>query len=234
MVSTLIIGIVLPAVMCCTVIINGWNPRMKFKDTASLTEVVRNTKTSYHKQDLTSLVKTVRNTNKPRLILRYHNFVICSSFWEQQTNALYNMWSFQKWANITGFRTLEPLVQGSNLEFTRSILYNYNFTKSFRFGDYFDLDFWNNMTKKHHGIPPLESWSTYALSKSRQTVVVILLYHVSPQGVYIDNDIDKHPNCVGMKKKFYSRHAFFFSKLHIEAVKNVCFVFGAHFTLSLQ
>ena len=90
------------------------------------------------------------------------------------------------------------------------------------------------MTKKHHEIPPLENWSTYALSKSRQTVVVILLYHISPQGVYIDNDIDKHPNCVGMKKKFYSRHAFFFSKLHIEAVKNVCFVFGAHFTLSLQ
>ena len=136
-VCALIIGTVLPAVMCCIVIINGWNARMKFKDTASLTEVVRNTKTSYHKQDLTSLVKTVRNTNKSHLTLRYHNFAICSSFWEQQTNALYNMWSFQKWANITGFRTLEPFVQGSNLEFTKSILYNYNFTKSFRFGDYF-------------------------------------------------------------------------------------------------
>ena len=106
----------------------------------------------------------------------------------------------------------------------------------FKIGDYFDLDFWNNMTKKHYGIPPLENWSTYvhALSESRQTVVVVLLYHFSPQRIYIDNDIDKHPKCVGMKKKFYSRHDVFFSKLQIEAVKNVCFVFGVHFTLSLQ
>ena len=69
------------------------------------------------------------------------NFAICSSYWEQQTNALFNMWSFQKWANISGFRVLEPFVQGSNLQFTDGILYNYNFAKSLRFGDYFDLDF---------------------------------------------------------------------------------------------
>ena len=114
------------------------------------------------------------------------------------------MWSFQKWANITGFRTLEPFVYSSNYEFAYNILYKYDFTKSLRFSDYFDLDFWNEMTKKNYGIRPLEKWDTYAHSELRKTVVVILLYYISPQGVYIDSDIDKHPACVDIKKKFYS------------------------------
>ena len=202
-----------------------------FKD-ISLMKVVKNT--NKHHEDITSLVKVVKYTNKSYSTLQHINFATCSSYWEQQTNALYNMWSFQKWANISGFRTLEPFAQGSNLEFTGGILYYYNFAKSLCFGDYFDLDFWNKMTKKIYGILPLEKWNTYAVSKLRKTVVVIMLYYTSPQGVYINNDIDKHLNCVHMKEKFYSRHAYFFSKLEIEAVKNVCFVFSAHFTLSLQ
>ena len=82
-------------------------------------------------------------------------FAICSSFWEQQTNALYNMWSYQKWANVTGFRTLEPFVQSSNFQFTTGILNKYKFKESLSFGDYFDLNFWNKMTMKNYGFPPL-------------------------------------------------------------------------------
>ena len=90
------------------------------------------------------------------------------------------------------------------------------------------------MTMKNYGIPPLEKWNTYALSASRKTVVIIALFYTPPPGVYIDTDIDKHPKCVEMKKIFYSRHATLFSKLQIEAVKNVCFVFGARSNISLQ
>ena len=161
-------------------------------------------------------------------------FAICSSYWEQQTNALYNMWSFQKWANVTGFGTLEPFVEGSNFQFTSNILLNYNFKKSLTFGDYFDLDFWNKMTMKNYGIPPLEKWNTYALSASRKTVMVILLFYTPSPGVYIGTDIAKHPKCVEMKKIFYDRHATLFSKLQIEAVRNVCFVFDVHSNISLQ
>ena len=77
------------------------------------------------------------------------------------------------------------------------------------------------MTMKNYGIPPLEKWNTYALSASRKTVVIIALFYTPPPGVYIDTEIDKHPKCVEMKKIFYSRHATLFSKLQIEAVKNV-------------
>ena len=90
------------------------------------------------------------------------------------------------------------------------------------------------MTRKNYGVHPLEKWNTYANSTLRKTVVVILLYQISPEGVYKDTDIDKHPKCAEIKKKFYSRHAYFFRKLQIEVVRNVCFVFGAHFALSLQ
>ena len=229
----MIIGTVLAAVICWIIIIKGWNAGIIYNDITLLTKVAKNSNTNH--KDVTLLTESVRDTYRSYPTLSYINFAICSSYWEQQTNALYNMWSLQKWANITGFRILEPFSQGSNLEFSGGILYYSNFARSLRFGDYFDLDFWNNMTMKNYGVRPLENWSTYALSELRKTVVVILLYHTSPQGVYVDNDIGKHPKCVGMKKKFYNRHAKLFSELQIEAVRNTCFVFGSsHFTLSLQ
>ena len=179
-----------------------------------------------------SVSKIVNDTSKSNETLKYINFAICSSFWEQQTNALYNMWSFQKWANITGFRTLEPFAQNSNLKFTNQILYNYNFSKSLLFSDYYDLKFWNKMTK-NYGIRPLEKWSEYVHSTLRETVVAILIYLTSQGGVFVDDDIDKNNKCVAVKKEFYNQHAFFFSKLQIEVVRNVCFVFKHPFSLSL-
>ena len=179
-----------------------------------------------------SVSKIVNDTSKSNETLEYINYAICSSFWEQQTNALYNMWSFQKWANITGFRTLEPFAQNSTLNFTNQILYNYNFSNSLLFSDYYDLKFWNKMTK-NYGIRPLEKWSEYAYSTLRETVVAILIYVASQGGVFVDDDIDKNNKCVEVKKEFYSQHAFFFNKLQIEVVRNVCFVFKHPFSLSL-
>ena len=153
-------------------------------------------------------------------------FGICSSYWEQQTNAVLNMWSFQKWANFTGFRVLEPFAYQSTLTLTDQILFRYNFTNALQFSDYFDLNLWTEKTKEDYEIPPLEKWDTFALSPLKKTVVVILAYDVFPVGEYVGDDINKHRDCVEQKNQFYNLHAKLFDRLQIQVVKNVCFVFN--------
>ena len=161
--------------------------------------------------------KTVLNKNI-RYAIAYHYF-------EQQTNALLNMWTMQKWAKFTGFKVVEPFVYRSFLGFSYKMLEHCNSTNSLRFGDYFDLDFWTNESTKKFGIPPFEKWETFVLSPLKKTVVVILAYEVSSGGQYVDNDINKHQGCVKQTELFYSRHAKLFDKLQIQVVRNVCFAF---------
>ena len=178
-------------------------------------------------------VTTVEN---PVSQLGYTRFVICSSYWEQQTNAILNMWSLQKWANVTGFRVVEPFAYQSTLGLTYQLLYHYNYTNALHFSDYFDLDFWNTMCKENHGIPPLEKWSTFALGPFKKTVVVILVYYRFPIGEYINIDTDKLRYCREAKEKFYDQHAKLFDSLQIQVVRNVCFIFNQRkrYTVSLD
>ena len=123
-------------------------------------------------------------------------FAICSSYWEQQINALYNMWSFQKWANSTGFRVPEPFVSISTLglAFVNQTLYHDNITNALKFSDYFDLDFWTEKTKDY-GIPPFVSWKTFVLLPIKKTVIVSLIYWSGHTGIYIGANISLHKGC---------------------------------------
>ena len=92
-----------------------------------------------------TLVTTVKDTYIPvenpfKYVSRlgYTRFVICSSYWEQQTNAILNLWPIQKWANVTGFRVVEPFASQSTLGLLYQVLYNYNNTSPLHFSDYFD------------------------------------------------------------------------------------------------
>ena len=156
---------------------------------------------------------------------RHTSFAICSSYWEQQTNAVLNLWSLQKWANITGFRVVEPYAHQSTLGLTNEILENHNFTSALRFRDYFDLGYWTNITNKY-GIPPMASWETFYVYSFRKIVVVIIVYEVSVIGQYEDSDINKHSDCVEEKEIFYAKHAELFDKLGLQVVRNVCYAFN--------
>ena len=86
-------------------------------------------------------IENLYNSNNIASSLRNIRFAIVYNYWEQQTNAILNMWSLQKWANFMGFKVLEPFAYQSTLALTDQILYHYNFTNVLRFRDYFDLDF---------------------------------------------------------------------------------------------
>ena len=152
-------------------------------------------------------------------------YAIAYHYYEQQTNALLNLWTMQKWAKFTGFTMVEPFVHRSFLGFSYKLLDHCNSTNALRFGDYFDLDFWTSETTKKYGIPPFEKWETFVLSPLKKTVVVILTYEAHPGGQYVGDDINKHQGCVKDKEFFYSHHAKLLDKLQIQVVRNVCFAF---------
>ena len=197
------------------------------KDTSTLITTIKDTNMSTTTiKDARMPFATVDSSNNTVSTFKDVRFTIVYSYWEQQTNAILNMWSLQKWANFMGFKVLEPFAHQSTLALTDEILYHYNFTNVLRFRDYFDLNFWTNKTKEKYRIPPFERWDTFAVSPLKKTVVVILAYDVFPVGEYVGNDINKHPDCVEQKNTFYNQHAKLFDRLHIQVVRNVCFVFN--------
>ena len=171
-------------------------------------------------------VTTAESTCKPVSNVTHVRFAVCSSFWEQQTNSVINMWSFQKWAKLLGYKVLEPFASQSVLGLTDRILDTCDVTNSLRFRDYFDFDLWTDITKNKYGVPPLEQWNTFACSPFKKTVVVFLIYWSSHPGDFIDNDIDKVPECKKEKEIFYIRHAKLFDKLKIQVIRNVCLALG--------
>ena len=196
--------------------------------TAERTEGTDNPKTL--QDTMVTTVKTASMTTKKSYNntseLRYSRFAIVSSYWEQQTNAILNMWSLQKWAKFAGFNVLEPYAFQSTLGLTDQILYHYNFTNVLHFSDYFDLGLWTNETKRNYGIPAFNNWKMFELSALKKAVVAILVYDVFPVGEYMGDDINKHHDCVEHKKEFYSQHTKLFDRLQIQVVRNVCFVFN--------
>ena len=198
------------------------NVLVTVKDVKLTDKTVKDVNTLVEDENILVTVKDAKSTSKTNSF----RFAIVYSYWEQQTNAILNMWSMQKWAKLMGFKVLEPFAYQSTLAIPDKILYRYNFTNVLHFSDYFDLDFWTNETKKKYGIPPLEKWDTFVLSPLKKTVVVILAYEVFPAGEYVGINISKHPNCVKQMKKFYNQHAILFNKLQIQVVRNVCFVFN--------
>ena len=170
--------------------------------------------------------KPVSSTCKPISNVTRTRFAVCTSFWEQQTNAVINFWSFQKWAKVSGYKVFEPFVYQSKLGVTDPILNTCDVTNSFRFRDYFDLNLWTNTTNKKFKVPPFEQWDAFACSPFKKTVVVLLIYWTSPTGEFVDDDIDKHPGCRKEREDFYVKHTKLFNKLELQVIRNVCLVLG--------
>ena len=125
---------------------------------------------------------------------------LCTSYWEQQTNALLNMWSFQKWANQSGnLSVVKPFAGNSVLGFPSEGIKNLDFANVLCFRDYFDLEYWTKETAKY-GIPPMVTWDTFIRYASRKVVVVILVYEVPPGGVYTNEDLKNHKGCITQLK----------------------------------
>ena len=156
----------------------------------------------------------------------HSRFVLCHSYWEQQTNALINMWSFQKWADKAGkLKVVEPFAAESVLEFPGPVLYKHQFTNSLRFRDYFDLDYWTQETAKL-GIEPLVTWETFTKYANRKVILAIPSYGAKPPGIFVDEEINKNQRCKFERDKIRHNTKSLFKFLHFKIIKIVCYAIG--------
>jgi len=157
---------------------------------------------------------------------KIHRYAISSSYWEQQTNAILNMFCMQRWANSVGLTVVEPFVCQSELKFPEQILHNNTSTNMLRLHDYIDLDYWNARAKIS-GVPPLVTWENFVLYSTKK-IVMVIMSHFGAGGTYTNDEIKKHPNCHKVMSIFFDKHSKLFHALQFEVVRNVCFSFFEH------
>lgn len=173
-------------------------------------------------KEITTIIKTVGDTKH-----KYHRYAISSSYWEQQTNAVLNMFCMQRWANSIGLTVVEPFVCQSELKFPKEVLYNNSLANTLRLRDYIDLDYWNAQTDKSDNILPLETWENF-FHHSTKKIVVVIMSHFGAGGTYTNDEINSHPNCHKVMSIFYHKHSMLFQSLQFQVVRNVCFSFFEH------
>ena len=171
----------------------------------------------------------------PDIKYKHSRFVLSYSYWEQQTNALINMWSLQKWANKSGrLKVVEPFAVDSVLEFPSSVLQQHQFANALHFRDYFDLDYWMKETAKL-GIEPLVTWETFLKYANGKVIVGLLAYGYAPGGVFVEDEINRCCSCKSAWDTFSCATNSLFNFLHFKVTKTVCFsYFGRQDTLSLE
>ena len=161
-----------------------------------------------------------------------HRYAVCSSYWEQQSNGILNLFSLQRWANSVGMTVVEPFACQSELKFPEQILYNNNtLANALRLRDYLDLDYWNAETNKT-GIPPLETWENFVFHSTKKIVLVVMPYS-GPGGTYTNDEIKKHSQCQKAMSDFFHEHSKLFQSLQFEVVQNVCFSFD-HYVIPAE
>ena len=160
-----------------------------------------------------------------------HRYAICSSYWEQQSNGILNLFSLQRWANSVGMTVVEPFAYQSELTFPEQMLYNNTLADTLRLQDYLDLDYWNAETNKA-GVPPLETWENFVVRSTKQIILVIMPYS-GPGGTYTNDKIKNHSQCQEAMSDFFHEHNKLFHSLQFDVVRNVCFSFD-HYVISAE
>ena len=155
-----------------------------------------------------------------------HRYALSSSYWEQQTNAIINLYNFQRWAASVGLTVVEPFVNQSKLQFPGEIFYGHHNTSLnvLHFHDYVDIKYYNRRAHVLGDVPALEPWERFVQYTGKKLIVIIVAYHIPPSGIYINDEIktSQHPLCNTEMSSFYNKHSKLIHNLQFEVVRNVC------------
>ena len=108
----------------------------------------------------------------------YEPMVLSLVYWEQTANALKSLFSLQCWASTVNIsQVTSPAVEPNNKTVLRFGLQE----NSFKFGELFDLHYWNSKTLRA-GFSPLVSQENFLRHACRDVVYVSIGYYLSRQG----------------------------------------------------
>ena len=149
-------------------------------------------------------------------------YILPFSVFEEQTNGAKNLWQLQIWAKVVKMHIVEPFAKDSI--FTMSGIAP-DFSKSLRFGDYFDLEQWNTMVVRNYG-NPLVKWEEF-ISKSPRDVILLFMAKgkfTKPLTITYDDDADK---CLGSKVTITENDLKWIHQ-NFNVTKRVCYLSAAN------
>jgi len=116
-------------------------------------------------------------------------YILPYSIFEEQSNGAKNLWQLQIWANMVNMHVVEPFA--INSVFTMMGIAP-NFGEALRFGDYFDIEKWNEMVVKTFG-SPLVQWEEFIAKAPRDAILLYMTRSkttIKPLTIVYDDDVD--------------------------------------------
>jgi len=161
-------------------------------------------------------------------------YVLPYRLYEQQTAATRNLWGLQYWANSVNMKVVEPFVSVNTFNFCPIIEGAAN---PMRFGDLFDINYWNNQTTEH-GCAELVGWEDFLLNAPK-TIILVFTYTgdaSSPAGVFKEfnnpDKIDGNRQCNGAT--FPAKGLEFFRNCSFQFVREVCIKFSSSTPMPME
>ena len=146
-------------------------------------------------------------------------YTLFYSVFEESTNGAKNIWQFQILAKQLGMHVVEPFVIDSTF---RMDALAPPFNQSLRFGDYFDIEKWNEMVVRHGGTP-LVKWEEFLLNAPREAIVLYTMKSSDlPEPLIIAYDDDLTTKCNVGKGAIRARDINWF-KTRFNITKVMCY-----------
>ncbi|XP_065919907.1 uncharacterized protein [Dysidea avara] len=188
------------------------------------------------------LIKPVAKNSPGKTFLPPHiasqhksqGYILPYRLYEQQTAATRNLWGLQYFANSVNMKVVEPFVSKNTFNFQPIVE---GATNPMRFGDIYDMEFWNNQTTEH-GCAELVAWEEFLLNAPKTTILVFTCNGNarSPTGLFkkVDNPnrITGNRQCSGTD--FPAQALKFFRDLGFQFVREVCIKFSSSIPMSME
>ena len=93
--------------------------------------------------------------------------ILVYSSYEEQTNGARNLWQLEIWAKLLDMKVAEPFAVNSIFGIMGIAP---NFNQTLQFGDYYDIEIWNQEVVKYHGVP-LTKWEEFLSKAPRKAII---------------------------------------------------------------
>ena len=158
-------------------------------------------------------------------------YILPYRLYEQQTAATRNLWGLQYFANSVNMKVVEPFVSENSFNFRPIVA---GATNPMRFGDIYDMEFWNNQTTEN-GCAELVAWEEFLLNAPKTTILVFTCNGdaSSPTGLFRKVDrINGSRQCGDTN--FPAQALKFFRDLGFQFVHEVCIKFSSSIPMSME
>lgn len=168
-----------------------------------------------------------------------YGYVLPYAIYEQQTASARNLWGLQFWAKSVDMKVVEPFFAEHTLSFKSVVM---GLSNPMRFGDLYDIDYWNNQSAKHN-CSELVKWEDF-LSNAPKKVILVLNRGFKPNSRNAANTgmvkMVNNPDAIvgtrscGSNMEFPENSLTYFKHNGFYFVREVCITFNSSTPMTME